>query len=91
MSAWWLYVVIVMAYYSSNLIAYLTVPQPHWLVYSLRDALRRDDIHIYIPLGTGIQQQVQVRSNKPTKEESLWYINAGESASAACSSMRVRC
>ncbi|XP_077528531.1 glutamate receptor ionotropic, delta-2-like [Haemaphysalis longicornis] len=68
MSAWWLYVVIVMAYYSSNLIAYLTVPQPHWLVYSLRDALRRDDIHIYIPLGTGIQQQVQKSKNEDFME-----------------------
>ncbi|KAK8777319.1 hypothetical protein V5799_029336 [Amblyomma americanum] len=27
---WWLYVVIVMAYYSSNLIAFLTVPEPHF-------------------------------------------------------------
>ncbi|KAH6928977.1 hypothetical protein HPB50_022354 [Hyalomma asiaticum] len=57
---WWLYVVIVMAYYSSNLIAFLTVPEPQWLVPSFREAVAREDIDIYIPYGTGLHQEILV-------------------------------
>ncbi|KAL1436586.1 hypothetical protein MTO96_049489 [Rhipicephalus appendiculatus] len=60
MGAWWLYVVIVMAYYSSNLIAFLTVPEPQWLVSSFREAVAREDIHIYITHGTGLHQEILV-------------------------------
>ncbi|KAH9382246.1 hypothetical protein HPB48_015895 [Haemaphysalis longicornis] len=58
---WWLYVVIVMAYYSSNLIAFLTVPEPRWLVSSFREVARREDVHIYVPYGTGVEQEIWVR------------------------------
>ncbi|KAH7936817.1 hypothetical protein HPB49_005084 [Dermacentor silvarum] len=61
---WWIYVVIVMAYYSSNLIAFLTVPEPQWLVPSFRDAVRREDIHIYIPYGTGLYQEILKSSSE---------------------------
>ncbi|XP_075750448.1 ionotropic receptor 93a-like [Rhipicephalus microplus] len=64
MCAWWLYVVIVMAYYSSNLIAFLTVPEPQWVVSSFREAVAREDIHVYIPHGTGLHQEIMKSSNE---------------------------
>ncbi|XP_077486051.1 ionotropic receptor 93a-like [Amblyomma americanum] len=61
---WWLYVVIVMAYYSSNLIAFLTVPEPQWLVSSFREAVLREDLHLYVPFGTGLHQEISKSSNE---------------------------
>ncbi|KAK8773923.1 hypothetical protein V5799_011546 [Amblyomma americanum] len=60
---WWLYVVIVMAYYSSNLIAFLTVPEPQWIVSSFREAVLREDLHLYVPFGTGLHQEISVLSH----------------------------
>ncbi|XP_070395535.1 glutamate receptor ionotropic, delta-1-like [Dermacentor albipictus] len=65
---WWIYVVIVMAYYSSNLIAFLTVPEPQWLVPSFREAVRREDIHIYIPHGT------EYKVNPPARMTRSGYL-----------------
>ncbi|CAN7982006.1 unnamed protein product, partial [Ixodes pacificus] len=55
---WWLYVLVVMAYYSSNLIAFLTVPEIRWIVSSFENAVDREDLHIYIPYGTGLHQEI---------------------------------
>ncbi|KAG0432076.1 hypothetical protein HPB47_021174 [Ixodes persulcatus] len=57
---WWIYVLVVMAYYSSNLIAFLTVPEIRWIVSSFENAVDREDLHIYIPYGTGLHQEIQV-------------------------------
>ncbi|CAN7982007.1 unnamed protein product [Ixodes pacificus] len=55
---WWLYVLVVMAYYSSNLIAFLTVPEIHWIVSSFKNAVDREDLYIYVPYGTGLHQEI---------------------------------
>ncbi|CAN7985502.1 unnamed protein product [Ixodes hexagonus] len=62
LGTWWLYVLVVMAYYSSNLIAFLTVPEVRWIVRSFKEAVDREDLQIYIPYGTGLHQEIQVTS-----------------------------
>ncbi|CAN8017508.1 unnamed protein product [Ixodes persulcatus] len=60
---WWIYVLVVMAYYSSNLIAFLTVPEIRWIVSSFENAVDREDLHIYIPYGTGLHQEIQTSND----------------------------
>ncbi|XP_040062734.2 glutamate receptor ionotropic, delta-1-like [Ixodes scapularis] len=60
---WWLYVLVVMAYYSSNLIAFLTVPEIHWIVSSFKNAVDREDLYIYVPYGTGLHQEIDNSTN----------------------------
>ncbi|CAN7988584.1 unnamed protein product, partial [Ixodes hexagonus] len=62
LGAWWLYVLVVMAYYSSNLIAFLTVPEVRWIVSSFKDAVDREDMYIYVPYGTGLHQEIEART-----------------------------
>ncbi|EEC18436.1 hypothetical protein IscW_ISCW014237 [Ixodes scapularis] len=66
---WWLYVLVVMAYYSSNLIAFLTVPEIHWIVSSFKNAVDREDLYIYVPYGTGLHQEIDTcEITLPAKE-----------------------
>ncbi|XP_077539183.1 glutamate receptor ionotropic, delta-1-like [Haemaphysalis longicornis] len=62
--AWWIYVVLVMSCYSSTLVAFLSVPVPRWVVASFREALQREDVHIYLPGGTGVEDMVRKSMNE---------------------------